>query len=122
MATSSRSKWRFRFLTRPRRRECGIRRLLTRELLDREASGGRFVFIVEATVGLAPPREIELFFKELKSTLGFRQYRFRKFEAVEGWSQRALTTFLYLETRAQQLARRGGLRVRARLRLLSSGH
>jgi hypothetical protein len=51
--------------------------------------------------------QIELFFKELKSTLGFHQYKFRKFEAVEGWSELALTTFLYLERyRVEQLARR----------------
>ena len=29
--------------------------------------------------------QIELFFKELKSTLGFHQYQFQNFEAVEGW-------------------------------------
>jgi hypothetical protein len=52
--------------------------------------------------------QIELFFKELKSTLGFHQYQFQKFEAVEGWVELALTTFLYLEWyRVQQLARRG---------------
>ncbi len=52
--------------------------------------------------------QIELFFKELKSTLGFHRYRFRRFEAVEGWMQLALTAFLYLEWyRCQQLARRG---------------
>lgn len=52
--------------------------------------------------------QIELFFKELKSTLGFHQYRFRRFEAVEGWTELALATFLYLEWyRVQQLARRG---------------
>jgi Transposase DDE domain len=51
--------------------------------------------------------QIELFFKELKSTLGFHQYRFQKFEAVVGWCELALTTFLYLEWyRLQQLARR----------------
>lgn len=51
--------------------------------------------------------QIELFFKELKSTLGFHQYRFQKFEAVEGWVELALTTFLYLEWyRVQQMARR----------------
>jgi hypothetical protein len=50
--------------------------------------------------------QIELFFKELKSTLGFHQYQFQKFEAVEGWVELALTTVLYLEwTRARQLAR-----------------
>jgi hypothetical protein len=51
--------------------------------------------------------QIELFFKELKSQLGFAQYRFQRFEAVEGWVQSALTAFLYLEwSRVQQLARR----------------
>jgi hypothetical protein len=50
--------------------------------------------------------QIELFFKELKSTLGFHQYQFQNFEAVEGWVELALTTVLYLEwTRARQLAR-----------------
>jgi Transposase DDE domain len=52
--------------------------------------------------------QIELFFKELKSTLGFDQYQFQNFAAVEGWTELALTTFLYLEWyRAQQLSRRG---------------
>ena len=51
--------------------------------------------------------QIELFFKELKSTLGFHQYRFRRFEPVEGWMELALAAFLYLEHyRAQQLRRR----------------
>jgi hypothetical protein len=51
--------------------------------------------------------QVELFFKELKSHLGFAQYRFQRFEAVEGWVKSALTTFLYLEYyRVQQLARR----------------
>jgi len=51
--------------------------------------------------------QIELFFKELKSTLGFHQYQFQRFEAVEGWAELALTAFLYLERyRAEQLARR----------------
>jgi hypothetical protein len=50
--------------------------------------------------------QIELFFKELKSTLGFDQYRFRKFAKVEGWLELALATFLYLEWhRARQLRR-----------------
>jgi hypothetical protein len=50
--------------------------------------------------------QIELFFKELKSTLGFDQYRFRKFEQVEGWLEMTLVTFLYLEWhRARQLKR-----------------
>jgi len=52
--------------------------------------------------------QIELFFKELKSSLGFHQYQFQKFESVEGWSELALTAFLYLEWyRARQLSRRG---------------
>lgn len=52
--------------------------------------------------------QIELFFKELKSTLGFDQYRFRRFEAVEGWVELALVTFVYLEWhRACQLRRKG---------------
>ena len=51
--------------------------------------------------------QIELFFKELKSTLGMHQYRFAKFEAVERWVEFALATFMYLEWyRAKQLARR----------------
>lgn len=51
--------------------------------------------------------QIELFFKELKSTLGAHQYRFRRFEAVETWMQTAITTVLYLEWyRARQLRRR----------------
>ncbi len=50
--------------------------------------------------------QIELFFKELKSTLGFDQYRFRRFTQVESWLELTLVTFLYLEWhRARQLAR-----------------
>jgi Transposase DDE domain len=52
--------------------------------------------------------QIELFFKELKSTLGFHQYRFQRFEAVEAWADMALIAALYLEQhRAQQLRKRG---------------
>jgi hypothetical protein len=51
--------------------------------------------------------QIELFFKELKSTLGFHQYQFQKFESVEGWAELALAAFLYLEWyRVQHLSRR----------------
>lgn len=51
--------------------------------------------------------QIELFFKELKSTLGFHQYQFRRFQRVKGWAELALTVFLYLEWyRVQQLSRR----------------
>jgi hypothetical protein len=51
--------------------------------------------------------QIELYFKEIKSTLGFHQYRFRRFEQVEGWVELLLVTVLYLEWyRARQLQRR----------------
>lgn len=51
--------------------------------------------------------QVELFFKELKSTLGFAQYRFRQFAKVEGWAQACLVAFCYLEWyRARQAARR----------------
>jgi Transposase DDE domain len=50
--------------------------------------------------------QIELFFKELKSTLGLGRYRFRRFVKVENWVQACLVAFVYLEWyRAQQLAR-----------------
>jgi hypothetical protein len=41
--------------------------------------------------------QIELFFKELKSTLGLDHYRFRQFVKVENWVQACLVTFVYLE-------------------------
>lgn len=48
--------------------------------------------------------QIELFFKELKSTLGVGQYQFERFEAVEGWMNCALTAVLFLEhERAKRL-------------------
>lgn len=51
--------------------------------------------------------QIELFFKELKSTLGLHQYRFRAFAKVESWVALCLVTFLYLERyRASQLRQR----------------
>lgn len=51
--------------------------------------------------------QIELLFKELKSTLGLHRYRFREFTKVENWVQACLVTFCYLEWfRARQLARR----------------
>ena len=50
---------------------------------------------------------MELFFKECKSTLGFHQYQFRNFEAVEGWATMLVTSVLYLEWyRARQLMKR----------------
>lgn len=51
--------------------------------------------------------QIELFFKELKSTLGFHQYQFQEFGPVEGWVELALIAFMYLEWyRAKQMSRR----------------
>jgi hypothetical protein len=51
--------------------------------------------------------QIELFFKELKSTLGLHQYRFRQFRKVEAWVQACLIAFVYLEWyRARQLRQR----------------
>ena len=51
--------------------------------------------------------QIELFFKELKSTLGLHQYRFKEFEAVESWVECCLMTYLYLEWyRAKKLSGR----------------
>jgi len=51
--------------------------------------------------------QIELFFKELKSTLGLHQYRFRRFRKVEAWVQACLIAFVYLEWyRARQLRQR----------------
>jgi IS4 transposase len=51
--------------------------------------------------------QIELFFKELKSTLGFHQYRFRCFAKVEAWVGLCLLTFQYLEwQRARKLRSR----------------
>jgi IS4 transposase len=41
--------------------------------------------------------QIELFFKELKSSLGMHQYRFRRFQSVEAWVEACFITFLYLE-------------------------
>lgn len=47
--------------------------------------------------------QIELFFKELKSTLGFSQYSFQNFNAVRAWVEIAITTVLFLEfLRAQR--------------------
>jgi hypothetical protein len=51
--------------------------------------------------------QIELFFKELKSTLGLDRYRFRKFVQVETWVKLVLAAFIYLEwVRARQLRKR----------------
>src|SRR5215218_8424030 len=48
--------------------------------------------------------QIELLFKELKSTLGFDQYRFQSFAAVQAWAELAVTTVLFLEyERAERL-------------------
>ena len=53
------------------------------------------VWLVDHAVG----HPVELFFKELKSSLGFAQYRFHSFEAVKAWVETAITTVLFLETR-----------------------
>lgn len=48
--------------------------------------------------------QIELFFKELKSTPGVGQYQFERFEAVEAWMNCAITAVLFLEhERAKRL-------------------
>lgn len=48
--------------------------------------------------------QIELFFKELKSTLGFSQYSFQDFLAVKAWVEIAITAVLFLEDlRARRL-------------------
>ena len=51
--------------------------------------------------------QIELFFKELKSTLGFDHYSFKRFDAVLAWTEAVMTAFLYLEyERAKRIADR----------------
>lgn len=56
----------------------------------------------------------ELFFKELKSTLGFARYRFRSFAKVEGWTQVCLIAFVYLEWRRARALRKRDLSDAAR--------
>ncbi len=41
--------------------------------------------------------QIELFYQELKSTLGFAQYRFPYYGTVRAWAEITLTTILFLE-------------------------
>ncbi len=41
--------------------------------------------------------QIELFFKELKSDLKLDQYRFKRFDQVEGWVEMCVLSFAYLE-------------------------
>lgn len=53
--------------------------------------------------------QIELFFKELKSTLGFDQYQHAEFRRVERWAEMALTTFLYAERHRDRERRRRDL-------------
>lgn len=51
--------------------------------------------------------QIELFFKELKTTLGMHQYQYKNFSAVEAWMEIVLMTFIYLEwTRQKKLSDR----------------
>lgn len=67
-------------------------------------SNGVGLTAAEVVARYAVRWQIVLFFKELKSTLGLAQYRFRKFAEVEGWVQACLVTFCYLEWyRAQRL-------------------
>jgi DDE family transposase len=62
--------------------------------------------------------QVELFFKELKSTLGLGRYRLGEFLCVQGWVSLCLLAFAYLEWyRAEQLARpRQGATEQARWR------
>jgi len=53
--------------------------------------------------------QIELFFKELKTTLGFARHRFRQFTKVEGWTQVCLIAFVYLEWRRAKALRQRSL-------------
>ena len=39
----------------------------------------------------------ELFFQELKSTFGFAQSSFQRFESVKAWVEMAITAVLFLE-------------------------
>jgi hypothetical protein len=58
--------------------------------------------------------QIELFFKELKSTLGLDRYGFREFAKVESWVKLVLLSFIYLEwVRARQL-KKGSLTAKER--------
>jgi hypothetical protein len=69
--------------------------------------------VSDARNGIVPreliPSATELFFKELKSTLGFHQYQFQTLEPVEGWADLALTTFMYLEWHRRHQMSRGDL-------------
>lgn len=58
--------------------------------------------------------QIELFFKELKSTLGFSQYSFESFQSVRAWVEIALTTVLFLEFLRIQRMRDRGLKKKER--------
>lgn len=58
--------------------------------------------------------QIELFFKELKSTLGFSQYSFQDFRAVQAWVEIAITTVLFLESLRAQRMRDRSLRKKER--------
>jgi len=52
--------------------------------------------------------QIELFFKELKSTLGLARYRFGDFRCVEGWVSLVVLAFAYLEWYRERQGRRPG--------------
>jgi hypothetical protein len=58
--------------------------------------------------------QIELFFKELKSTFGFSQYSFERFAAVRAWVEIAITAALFLETERAKRMRDRRLKKEAR--------
>jgi len=85
--------------TRPQGRTVDVQKILMTN--DQTLSLARIVELYDLRW------QIELFFKEMKSTLGMHQYRFRQFEPVRQWVELALLTFLYLEwSRAVALGRR----------------
>jgi hypothetical protein len=56
--------------------------------------------------------QIELMFRELKSTLGFADYKFREYDKVDGWVNACLFTFLMLEFQRQEALRKRKLDAR----------
>lgn len=58
--------------------------------------------------------QIELMFRELKSTLGFADYKFREYAKVDGWVNACLLTFLWLEFQRQEALRKRKLDARQR--------
>lgn len=56
--------------------------------------------------------QIEQFFREIKSTLGFDAYSFREYWKVDGWVNVCLLTFLYLEWLRYEKVRHGSAKAR----------